>query len=100
MRRFFSDWYTWAIRSQLDPVKKVAGILKRHLDGVLRFVKHPITIPDGSFCLRGPGSLEALPEPGALCPGAIRFQSRLAAPITCRVVNTSGSVTKGRCAKT
>jgi hypothetical protein len=26
-----------------SPSKKVAGTLKRHLDGVLRFVKHPIT---------------------------------------------------------
>jgi transposase len=43
VRRFFADWYAWAMRSQLEPVKKVAGMLKRHLDGVLRFVKHPIT---------------------------------------------------------
>jgi transposase len=41
--RFFSRWYGWAIRSQLDPVKKVARMLKSHLPGVLRFVKHPIT---------------------------------------------------------
>jgi transposase len=41
--RFFSQWYGWAVRARLDPVKKVAGMLKRHLDGVLRFVKHPIT---------------------------------------------------------
>lgn len=41
--RFFSQWYGWAVRSRLEPVKKVAGTLKRHLDGVLRFVKHPIT---------------------------------------------------------
>ena len=41
--RFFSQWYGWAVRSRLDSVKKVAGMLKRHLDGVLRFVKHPIT---------------------------------------------------------
>ena len=41
--RFFSQWYAWAIRSRLAPVKNVAGMLKRHLDGVLRFVKHPIT---------------------------------------------------------
>jgi hypothetical protein len=40
---FFSQWYTWAIRSRLEPVKKVARMLKRHLHGVLRFVKHPIT---------------------------------------------------------
>jgi transposase len=41
--RFFAQWYRWAVRSRLEPVKKVAGMLKRHLDGVLRFVKHPIT---------------------------------------------------------
>jgi transposase len=41
--RFFSRWYAWAIRSQLDPVRKVARMLKSHLPGVLRFVKHPIT---------------------------------------------------------
>lgn len=43
VRRFFTWWYGWAVRSRLDPVKKVAGMLKRHLNGVLRFVKHPIT---------------------------------------------------------
>jgi transposase len=41
--RFFSQWYGWAVRSRLDPVKKVAAMLKNRLDGVLRFVKHPIT---------------------------------------------------------
>lgn len=41
--RFFSQWYGWAVRSRLAPVKKVAGMLKRHLAGVLRFVQHPIT---------------------------------------------------------
>ena len=41
--RFFKDWYGWAVRSRLEPVKKVAATLKRHLDGVLRFVTHPIT---------------------------------------------------------
>ena len=41
--RFFTRWYGWAVRSRLKPVKRVAATLKRHLDGVLRFVKHPIT---------------------------------------------------------
>lgn len=41
--RFFKEWYGWAVRSRLDPVKAVAAMLKRHLDGVLRFVTHPIT---------------------------------------------------------
>jgi len=43
VKRFFSQWYGWAVRSRLDPVKKVAAMLKRHLEGVLRFVKHRIT---------------------------------------------------------
>jgi transposase len=43
VHRFFSRWYAWAVRSRLTAVKKVAATLKRHLDGVLRFVKHPIT---------------------------------------------------------
>jgi transposase len=43
VRRFFRRWYAWAIRSRLDPVKKVARMIQRHLDGVLRYVHHPIT---------------------------------------------------------
>jgi transposase len=43
VKRFFSQWCGWAVRSRLDPGKKVAGMLKRHFDGVLRFAKHPIT---------------------------------------------------------
>jgi transposase len=43
VKRFFTRWFNWAVRSRLDPVKAVAATLKRHLDGVLRFVEHPIT---------------------------------------------------------
>jgi transposase len=43
VQRFFRRWYGWAIRSRLKPLKEVAATLKRHLDGVLRFVKYPIT---------------------------------------------------------
>jgi transposase len=43
VKRFFTQWYGWAVRSRLDPVKEVAATLKRHLAGVLRFVTHPIT---------------------------------------------------------
>jgi transposase len=31
-RAFFDSWYSWAIRSQLEPVKKVARMLKGRLD--------------------------------------------------------------------
>lgn len=40
---FFDRWYSWAIRSRLDPIKKVARMLKEHLDGLLSYFRHPIT---------------------------------------------------------
>lgn len=43
VRRFFEQCYASPIRSRLEPVKRVARMLKRHREGVLRYVKHPIT---------------------------------------------------------
>ena len=40
---FFKRWYAWAIRSRLEPVKKVAKMLKKHLDGLMAFFRHRIT---------------------------------------------------------
>lgn len=40
---FFDRWYSWAIRSRLDPIKKVARMLKNHLDGLLSYFRHRIT---------------------------------------------------------
>jgi len=31
-----AQWYGWAIRSRMDPIKKVARTIKEHWDGVLR----------------------------------------------------------------
>lgn len=42
-QRFFDRWYSWAIRSRLDPIKKVATMLKSHLDGLLNYFDHPMT---------------------------------------------------------
>lgn len=41
--RFFRHWYGWARRSQLEPIKRVAATLQRHLAGVLRYCRHRIT---------------------------------------------------------
>ena len=41
--RFFQQWYGWAIRSRLDPIKKVATMLKSHLDGLLNYFDHRVT---------------------------------------------------------
>ena len=42
-RKFFSWWYGWARRSQLQPIKKAALMIKRHLENVLTYLKIPIT---------------------------------------------------------
>jgi transposase len=42
-KSFFDDWYTWAIRSRLDPVKKVAKMLKSRLANILTWFTHPIS---------------------------------------------------------
>ncbi len=42
-RRYFSQWYGWAMRSRLEPVKKVARMCKRHLANLLTFFVHRLT---------------------------------------------------------
>ncbi len=41
--KFFKRWYGWAIRSRLAPIKKVAVMLKNHLDGLLSYFRHRVT---------------------------------------------------------
>ena len=42
-RRFFDKWYSWAIRSRLPEIKKVAVMLKKHLEGLLSYFRHRVT---------------------------------------------------------
>lgn len=42
-RKGWLRWYNWAIRSRLEPVKKVARMVKNHLDGILIAVVKGIT---------------------------------------------------------
>jgi transposase len=42
-RKFFRHWFGWAKRSKLGPVKKVADMLKRRLENILTYCRHPIT---------------------------------------------------------
>lgn len=37
-RRGWLAWYQWAIRSQLEPVKRVARLVKKHLEGIVTAV--------------------------------------------------------------
>ena len=41
--RFFDRWYSWAVRSRLEPVKKVAKMLKKHLPNILTWFRHRIS---------------------------------------------------------
>lgn len=42
-RAFFKKWYFWATHSRLKSVIKVANMIKKHLDNILTYLKHPIT---------------------------------------------------------
>ena len=42
-RAFFKDWYNRAIRSKLEPVKKVARMIKRHFARIVTWFKHHAT---------------------------------------------------------
>ena len=42
-RKAWLRWYSWAIRSRLEPIKKVARMIKRHLEGVVNAVVSGIT---------------------------------------------------------
>ena len=40
---YFKKWYSHAIRTRLEPIKKVARTLKKHLEGLPNFFEHRIT---------------------------------------------------------
>jgi len=39
----FDRWYSWAIRSRLEPIKRSARTLKKHLEQVLNYFTHRLT---------------------------------------------------------
>jgi transposase len=41
--RWWRRWHGWAMRSRLEPVKKVAAMVRRHLHNVLTYFTHRIT---------------------------------------------------------
>lgn len=42
-KTFFQRWYFWATHSRLRPIIEAAKTLKRHLTGLLAYIKHRIT---------------------------------------------------------
>lgn len=41
--KFFRNWYFWATHSRLKPIIEAAKTLKRHIKGILSYLKHHIT---------------------------------------------------------
>lgn len=41
--KFFKRWYFWATHSKLKPVIKAAKTIKRHIEGLLAYLRHRIT---------------------------------------------------------
>jgi transposase len=39
----FEAWYSWALRSRLEPLKRVARTMKRHLTGILNVIASGVT---------------------------------------------------------
>jgi transposase len=42
-RKHFHWWYSWAVRSRLQPIKEVAGMLKRRFENIITYLQHQIT---------------------------------------------------------
>ena len=42
-RKHFRWWYNWAVRSRLQPMKEVAGMLKRRFENIITYLRHRIT---------------------------------------------------------
>lgn len=42
-RLSLKKWYGWAIRSRLEPMKKVARTVKNHLEGIVNAIHHGVT---------------------------------------------------------
>jgi transposase len=42
-RKHFQWWYSWAVRSRLQPIKEVASMLKRRFENVITYLRHRIT---------------------------------------------------------
>jgi len=43
MQRFFRSWYFWATHSRLNPVIKAAKTIKRHIENIVTYARHPVT---------------------------------------------------------
>ena len=42
-RKFWKRWYFWATHSRLEPIRKAAETVRRHIDNILIYYQHPVT---------------------------------------------------------
>ena len=41
--QFWKRWYFWAMHSRLEPIRKSAETIRRHIDNVVTYYQHPVT---------------------------------------------------------
>lgn len=41
--KFWKRWYFWATHSRLEPIRKAAETVHRHIDNILTYYQHPVT---------------------------------------------------------
>lgn len=41
--KFWRQWYFWATHSRLEPIRRAAETIRRHIDNILTYYKHPVT---------------------------------------------------------
>jgi transposase len=41
--QFWKRWYFWAMHSRLEPIRKSAEAIRRHIDNVVTYYQHPVT---------------------------------------------------------
>lgn len=41
--KFWKRWYFWATHSRLEPIRKAAETIRRHIDNILTYYQHPVT---------------------------------------------------------
>ncbi len=41
--KFWKRWYFWATHSRLEPIRKAAETVRRHIDNILTYDQHPVT---------------------------------------------------------
>jgi transposase len=41
--KFWKRWYFWATHSRLEPMRKAAETIRRHIENILTYYQHPVT---------------------------------------------------------